>query len=143
MKNLIFTFIILLPLFSKAQAHLGSTAGQIKTMHSDNVFYTSYTKEGAKYIYTSMPLGTFFYYLSTETGLSNVCVQIPENMVALNAQVEIYNKKYVILSDTSWKAYLEDGGVMKINLNYNEKLELYIFYYTNSSSNFNSKTLGY
>jgi len=51
-------------------------------------------------------------------------------MTALNAQVEVYNKKYVIVSETSWKAYLEGGGIMKINLTFDEKNKLYIFYYT-------------
>jgi hypothetical protein len=37
-------------------------------------------------------------------------------MTALNAQVEIYTKKYVIVSETSWKAYLEGGGIMEIDL---------------------------
>jgi hypothetical protein len=45
--------------------------------------------------------------------------------------VEIYNKKYVIISENSWKAYLEGGGMLKINLEYNEKQKIYIFYYSN------------
>jgi len=52
-------------------------------------------------------------------------------MTALNAQVEIYNKKYVIISETSWKAYLEGGGLMKINLTYDKDYKIYVFSYTN------------
>ena len=34
-------------------------------------------------------------------------------MPYLNGQVEVYDKKYVIVSNTEWKVYLEDGGSMK------------------------------
>jgi hypothetical protein len=133
MKNivsLITAICLLSPIISKAQAHLGSTLSEIKSLHSDKVFKIDYTNSGQKYAQADMYYGTFIYYFDTETGLSNYNVQIPDNMTALNAQVEIYNKKYVIISETSWKAYLEGGGLMKINLTYNEEYKIYIFSYT-------------
>ena len=131
MKRLIFALIVMLPLIGKAQAHLGSTVADIKALHPDKVFTTKYSNDGTKYIYTDMPFGTFYYYFDKETGLSNLCLQIPDNMTALNAQVETYNKKYVIVSETSWKAYLEGGGLMKIKLSYEEDIKSYVFSYTN------------
>jgi len=129
MRKLIFLLILMFPLLGTAQAHLGSTLTEIKAMHPDKVFKVEYTNDGTKYAYTDMPLGTFFYYFDSETGLSNLCLQIPDDMTALNTQVEIYNKKYVIVSETSWKAYLEGGGLMKINLTYREGLKSYMFIY--------------
>jgi len=131
MKKLIFALIVMLPLLGKAQAHLGSTLADIKALHPDKVFKIDYTKQGQKYASAEMYYRTFVYYFDSETGLSNYCFQIPDNMTALNAQVEVYNKKYVIISETSWKAYLEGGGLMKINLTYYEDSKLYIFSYTN------------
>ena len=58
-------------------------------------------------------------------------MQIPNDLTSLNAQFDVYNKKYVITSETSWKAYLEGGGIMKINLQYNKEYDIYVFYYTN------------
>ncbi len=78
-----------------------------------------------------MIYGTFFYYFDKETGLSNFCMQVIDKPTYLNGQVEIYNKKYVIISDTKWKAYLEDGGIMNIELSYNAEYKVYVFYYTN------------
>lgn len=130
MKKLIFAFIVMLPFVGKAQAHLGVTLAELKAIHTDKVFTVKYTDDGQKYAYTDMYYGTFYYYFDKETGLSNFCMQIPDNMTALNAQVESYNKKYVILSETSWKAYLEGGGLMNINLQYNKEYDLYVFYYT-------------
>lgn len=130
MKHLTFALIILIPLFSNAQAHLGATASEIKSSHPDKVFESGITSKGERYLYTDMGLGTFYYYFDKQTGLTDICLQVPKNMIALNAQVEIYNKKYVILSETFWKAYLEDGGLIKISLYYSEELKTYMFIYT-------------
>jgi hypothetical protein len=120
------------PFLGKSQAHLGTTVAEIKSKYPDKVFTTSFLDDGVRFIYTEMPLGTFFYYFDKETGLSKLCIQVPSNINALNAQVELYNKKYVIISETSWKAYLEGGGRMKINLKYDEDYKGYIFLYTNN-----------
>jgi hypothetical protein len=129
MKKLLFLLIVFLPILSNAQAHLGSTEKEIRDLHSDKTFEIGYSDDGEKYIHTFMIYGTFFYYFDKETGLSNFCMQIVDKMPYLNGQVEAYNKKYVIISDTKWKAYLEGGGVLNIILSYNEKLEAYVFYY--------------
>ena len=75
-------------------------------------------------------MGEFIYYFDGDTGLSYYCIQIPDNLEALNAQIEIYNQKYVIISETSWKAYLGGGGTMKINLTYDKEYDTYLFNYT-------------
>ena len=134
MKTLFYFLIVLVPLLSKGQAHLGSTLADIKAMHPNNNFIVDYTDEGVKYAYTAMPLGIFIYYFEKESELSNICAQIPDDMKALNAQVEIYNSKYVTESETSWKAYLEGGGIMEINLTYDDELKTYLFIYRQMES---------
>jgi hypothetical protein len=130
MKRLMFLFIVFLPILSNAQAHLGSTEKEIRDLHSDKTFEVGYSDNGEKYICAFMIYGTFFYFFDKETRLSNFCIQAIDKMPYLNGQVEAYNKKYVIVSDTEWKAYLEGGGTMNIELKYNEEYEKYIFYYT-------------
>lgn len=131
MKKLIFLLIVMLPLIGKAQAHLGSTEKDIRDLYSDKTFEVGYTDDGEKYISAFMYYGTFIYYFDKETGLSNFCMQVINEIPYLNGQVEAYNKKYVIVSDTEWKAYLEGGGILKIKLDYNEEYKVYFFYYTN------------
>jgi hypothetical protein len=131
MKKIIFALTLFLPLFGIAQAHLGSTFADIKAIHQDKDFKIKYTTSGQMYASAEMYYGEFVYYFDKESGLSTACIQIPNNMTALNAQVEIYNKKYVIISETSWKAYLEGGGIMKIDLTYDEEYKLYVFSYSN------------
>lgn len=129
MKKIILGLILLFPLLGKAQAHLGVTLADIKELYPDKTFKIGYTDDGTKYALASMALGTFAYYFDNEE-TTYKCIQYPNNMTALNTQVEIYNKKYVIISETSWKAYLERGGLMNINLEYDEEFNLYIFHYT-------------
>lgn len=116
---------------SFAQAHIGSTASEIKSFHPGVAFQTDYAEDGTKYMFAEMPLGIFFYYFNSY-GVSEYCIQVPYTMGDLNLQVEIYNGKYVILSDNSWKAYLEGGGTMNIELTYWEEQELYVFFYFNN-----------
>lgn len=135
MKNIILIIMILFPFRGNAQAHLGSSLNDIQEFYPNKTFTTGNIDDGTKYAYTEMALGTFYFFFDKLTQLSDYCVQIPTDIIALNAQVEIYNKKYVIISETSWKAYLEGGGIIKIELSYNEKVKLYIFTYTNNISN--------
>jgi hypothetical protein len=58
-------------------------------------------------------------------------MQLIDEIPYLNGQVEAYNKKYVIISDTKWKAYLEGGGILNIELTYNDENKLYVFSYKN------------
>ena len=129
MKNILLLFMLLTPLLGSAQAHLGSSEDEIREMHIENDFETGYTESGVKYISSFMIYGTFYYYFDAYTELSDFCMQIVDEMPNLNRQVEEYNKKYVIVSDTEWKAYLAGGSVLNITLSYNEENEVYVFYY--------------
>jgi hypothetical protein len=131
MKKLIFAIALMLPILGQAQAHLGESLESLKKRYPDKYFKIEFTDDGTKYTTAEQPLGTFVYYFDEESGLTSFCIQIPDNMQALSAQVEIYNGKYVIISDTKWKAYLDGGGILNINLTYNENLESFIFVYTN------------
>lgn len=121
-------FIILLPFLGMAQAHLGHTEYEIRSFHTDNEFTRDWTKEGKKYLMTPMALGTFIYYFD-EKGYSNFNIQIPRTMKDANTQAQIYNEKYVVTSQTSWTAYLDGGGIMKIEMVFDEGLNTFIFRY--------------
>ncbi|TYB72666.1 hypothetical protein ES677_01565 [Bizionia gelidisalsuginis] len=129
MKRLLFLLIVFLPFLSSAQAHLGTTEKEIRDLHSEKTFKVEYNDDGEKYISTFMIYGTFIYYFDKKTKLSNFCMQIVDEMPYLNGQVETYNRKYVIVSDTEWKAYLKGGNILKINLTYNDENKFYIFHY--------------
>jgi hypothetical protein len=122
--------LLLLPLFLNAQAHLGSTEKEIRELHSGSTFEVGHTDKGEKYISAFMFYGTFVYYFNPETGLSDGCIQLVNDTTALNEQVAVYNSKYVAVSDSEWKAYLEGGNVLKIGLSYSDEFKVYVFNYT-------------
>lgn len=119
-----------MPFFAFTQAHLGSSLSDLKTMYPEKTFKIEYADDGTKFTTAEQLLGVYIYYFDKETNLTFLCIQVPNDMEALSAQIEIYNKKYVILSDTTWKAYLEGGTTMNIYLKYQEEYNTYIFYYT-------------
>ena len=129
MMKKILTILLLLPLLGVAQAHLGINEYEIKIQHTDVAFKSGTTEKGTRFISGDMQLGTFYYYFNS-SGVSYTNIQIPYTMVNVNAQAEIYNKKYVIVTDHSWKAYVENGGVIYINLDYYEEQKLWMFSYT-------------
>ena len=135
MRTFYVLLMALLPLVGNGQAYLGSTFSEIKANHPEISFKEDVTDSGIKIISASMPYGTFFYYFEKASGLSTVCLQIPYDMKSQNSQIEIYNKEYVIVSESSWKADLEGGAIMMIELLYDEKSKSYFFrYMLNGSS---------
>lgn len=127
MKKIILA-LLLLPLLGRAQAHLGMSEYRIKAEHPDETFHSDVTTKGTKFIFANMPFGVFYYYFDNE-GYSDYNMQIPYTMKDVNDQTQIYNGKYVILTDHSWKAYVENGGVIYITLEYNTDTKLWIFSY--------------
>lgn len=122
----------MMPLFCMSQAHLGSTESEIESEHSDKIFNTGHTSSGKKYIYTDFDYGTIFYYINDTTHVSDLCIQRPKDMAAVNTLVQLYNNKYVITSRVTWTAYLEGGGIMYITLKYIDDDKIYVFGYSSS-----------
>jgi hypothetical protein len=131
MKHFFILVFFFAPLFSNAQAHLGSTLSDLKSKYPEKTFKMFSTDDGSKYTIARQAYGDFVYYFDTETRLTNLCIQIPHSMAGLNTQIEIYNIKYVIISDTKWKAYFEEGGKINIELVYDKDFKKRIFTYIN------------
>lgn len=133
MKTIILSVLLTLAyIISFGQAHLGLSESEIKSLHPDNVWTRNSTKKGIKYIVSDFFYGTFAYYFDSESSLSDWVIQIPFNNIKLNGQVEEYNKKYVITSDTTWTAYLDGGTRLYISLLYDEDNKNSYFSYSDT-----------
>lgn len=130
---LFFSILIFCKVQAQAQAHLGMSENEIKNSHKQNSWKTDYTNTGVKYLQSEFTLGTFVYYINKDSKVSDLCLQIPFNNLAMNAQIEAYNKKYVITSDISWTAYLDEGGIMYIKLKYDTEKKISYFVYSDSN----------
>ena len=131
MRKLIAAFVFLLPITCWSQAHLGSTALEIKAMYPDKEWTSNVTKSGKKYIMSNMGLGTFIYFFD-KTGMSDLNVQVVSSLANRDALFELYNKKYVITSKTSWTANSESGSIMYIKYVFDDVLRCDVFTYSHS-----------
>ena len=129
MKKICFLIIILVPLVVKSQALLGFSIEDIKANFSENSFEKIISDNGRLMYRTEFEHGDFIYVFDKETLLSNTCMLFPNNLANLNALVELYNKEYVVVSDSSWKAYLDNGTIMKVELIFDTKNKIYFFVY--------------
>lgn len=100
---------------SFSQARIGFTESQIRSEFYYLSFEEGVTTEGFKYIYANYERGTIAYYFD-DTGLCILTRLIPFTQGDLNYLVESFNSKYVIISETQWKAYLKNGGIVNIYL---------------------------
>jgi len=113
----------------KSQALLGFSIEDIKANFSENSFEKIISDNGRLMYRTEFEHGDFIYVFDKETLLSNTCMLFPNNLANLNALVELYNKEYVVVSDSSWKAYLDNGTIMKVELIFDTKNKIYFFVY--------------
>jgi hypothetical protein len=119
-KVLLLTISLIFSLTTFSQARLGYTEKSIREEFPNYTFTTGYTDDGLKYISTEdFDEATVLYYFTNENKCYG-CIIIPYNTGKLNYYVEQYNKKYVIISETEWKAYTENG-IMTIKLTFEGK----------------------
>ena len=128
MKKILLLLALTATIFVKAQAHIGVTFGDLKSYYPNKVFTYGYLSNGLMYVSTNFEHGTFYYYFN-EVGTTYLCCQVPYTSLDVNAQAEIYNRKYTINSTNSWTAYLDNGGIMNIKLRYDNEMQTYVFTY--------------
>ena len=112
-----------------AQARLNKSEAEIRESFSEISFREGETKDGIKYLMGEFSRGIFIYYFD-EFGYSNLNLMVPYNIESVNEQVEIYNSKYVIINKTSWRAYLDNGMIMSIEMIFDDELQKFVFKYS-------------
>lgn len=102
------------------QARLGASASEIKSefWESNYKLKSGYDSDGEYYITIETERAIVIYYFNSER-MCTLTVIIPDNQGALNFYVELYNKKYVIVSSKQWRMY-SDEDIANIHLIYPE-----------------------
>jgi hypothetical protein len=130
--------LLLCPTWLWAQARLGWTEEQIRAEFSDAEFEIVFSEEplklGDDVVLSKRILQVKFgdkkivsYYFNSE-GISKLVSIHPLTEGVLHGMIELYNKKYVIVSDTEWKFYGK-GGVLKIRLALLENGDYYFIFF--------------
>lgn len=121
---LFFTLFFLFQI-SYSQARIGWTESEIKSDFYYWTFETDYSDAGLKYIFTDDAEYAIISYYFNSDGYCTFCAVLPNNRAGLNYYVQAYNSRYVVISDTKWKAYLE-SGVLIIELHFDSESPYFI-----------------
>ncbi len=115
-KAVLFFTLSFLSFLSFGQGRIGFTAEEIMADFPDYKFVHGVTDNGIKFIFSDdFKRGEVVYFFD-EQGKSFLTMIVPRTTMDLNALVQLYNYKYVQISDTEWKAYLQNGSILKIEL---------------------------
>lgn len=121
MKFLYTSLIVLLfSIAGLAQARLGSTQQEIKREFWEAKYKYSrdVTDDGIPFSTITTNFSVVIYYFDQD-GICTLTLILPDNQAYLNAYVENYNDRYVVVSNTEWKMYSK-YGVCKIKLHFGE-----------------------
>ena len=136
MNRILKVLIISIPLLLNSfvifsQARVGSSASDIKEEYAESRYNLKdgYDKDNDYYIKITTVDATVYYYFNADK-ICTITEIIPDNQGSLNSFVEIYNKRYVIISSTQWKMYSKNG-IANIELIY-PKSGGYFFLWTNN-----------
>lgn len=125
-RILLISFGIFMPYFLVAQARLGYTESEIKAAFPKEEFKSGFTEDYQPYIYFENQNIICFYYFNDEK-TSFFCKIFPLYKSTLNYLVEKYNKEFVIISDTHWKYYTENG-IIYVDLVFENGIAYFKFY---------------
>ena len=128
MKKLVLLALFAIPIFCHAQIILGHTISFLQSKFSDGIISIRTDDSGKQSCDMIYENSDYFYYFD-EAGECIRVVEIAFSNEKVNQQVDLFNKKYVSLSETHWKVYLNNGAYMDIYFNYNREIDKYVFMY--------------
>jgi hypothetical protein len=131
-KLIITTICTIIATIAVAQSRLGSTQDQIRSefWEKRHEMQSGYDKDGNAYTSIRTRNSTVFYYFNT-AGDCTATFIIPDNQGALNFYVELYNSRYVIVSNRHWKMY-SSSGIAEVKLIYLDNGHYYFMWSKNS-----------
>lgn len=125
-KVLLFVTILTLTSTLFCQARIGYTREQIMNEFYNYTFDFKQLNDSTSCISTtSYDRGHLIYYFNSY-GYCYSCALFPNTTGDLNFLVENYNKEYVIISETKWKAYTKKG-IVDIELIYGDTFVFFIY----------------
>lgn len=132
-KALFILCFVFIPFIITAQISIGSTIEELKAKFPNMSFDLKTSPSGILTAWSAYGENVLIYLFDKNKEVYKVHEIIKaENTAFLNAQVNAYNQKYVIVSDKSWKAYLPNGHIMTIALEYDKTVNKHIFTYSQS-----------
>jgi hypothetical protein len=116
---LILGVLFFTPIFAQ-HVHLGQTYYNTLSYYSnrstpERQYEMEKTFEAAKVYYFTSDKVNYWYFFGND-GYSYAVMYVPDRIGDVNAVIERYNNKYVIVSKNHWQGYLENGGCLDIQM---------------------------
>jgi hypothetical protein len=126
MKKLIFSLLLaVLTITTFAQCRIGDTYSEIFSEFSSRDPGVNFSDNGQLYLSVELRIGTVLYYFNS----NKICTEtviFPNDDAGVNFYVEQFNKKYVIMSPSSWRMY-SNGSYADITLVFYENRYFIVF----------------
>lgn len=125
----VLVFVLLFSQTSRSQALIGFNMSDVRKEYPSVNW--EYGKWGESNEYQTMSfednsIATIYYF--NEKGICFSTAIIPKSQGILQAMIERYNSRYVIVDDTHWKFYT-NGGVLKSYLKMTDENVYYFYWY--------------
>lgn len=114
MKKIIILFIVLccVSIFGFSQSRLGFTEDSIRKEYYLKDFTVVVATDSSRRFIAWQDDDIISYYYFDKEGLCDLCYVQMKNNGVLNGYVERFNKQYVIVSNTEWKLYSDNGIII-------------------------------
>lgn len=96
----------------------GDDKGELKKMDSGKGYYYYSNEESTMSVYG---------YILTEDLYCYMTVVKPNSSISLQSWVQNLNQKWVIINDTKWMFYREDGNILECNLDSEDNEMILVF----------------
>ena len=117
MKKLTLFLLMLIPMKGISQAKIGYNPSELRAeFPSANWTYSKWGEYGNQNMVMSWSSENILTnYFFNEDNITIICTIVPLNQSTLQAVVEIYNKRYVIIDSNTWRFY-SDGTIFLCRL---------------------------
>ncbi len=122
MKKGVLILLLSMSVCTYAQVQMSTPASEIISEFSDEKYKleSSYNEDSVFTIVFETERATIIHRFDEDT-ISDAAIVNPNDQLALNFYVQLYNNEYVTVSDTEWKMYTMNGGIASIYLRYDEE----------------------
>lgn len=109
MKNLLILICLLYSNIIISQVRLNYSKTEILSEFSDSKFKLEEFKYEGLDAVTIFTESVNLLYLFNYNKICKISILIPHTQSDLKYFIELYNREYIIISDTTWKMYSENG----------------------------------
>ena len=109
-----------LALTVNSQVRMGYTSYEINKEFSGTYeIKSNYDSKGYLFYTIDFEHSNIFYFFGKNDKCTS-CIILPSSQARVNGLSEEYNKKYTVITDSQWRAYLSGGAICNVYLKHDK-----------------------